>query len=189
MKLNRLLATQSWEEVWAALLRLYPDQEEGIEGYRYVFEVLNTLTPAETAMRICIEAIVDEDTGGAYHDVSGKDGTLYKEQIDMPEQFRQGDRGEQEVSWGIGLRDWAEWLGMEIDPDTSTGYADPDIIAHCLWDMTYYGFTQENVRQTWDEISESPGSGKTYSLEELQEIDWWQDTNDEEDPKRKSSGG
>ena len=60
MKLNRLVATQSWEEVWAALVRLYPNQEKGMEGYRYVFETLKTLTPSETIMRICIEAAVDE---------------------------------------------------------------------------------------------------------------------------------
>ena len=147
MKLNRLVATQSWEEVWAALLRLYPDQEKGIEGYRYVFETLNTLTPAETIMRICIEAVVDEDTGDTYHDVSGKDGTLHKEQIDVPEQFRQGDRGEQEVSWASNSGDWAEWLGMEIDPDTLTRYAEPDIIAHCLWEMTFFGYTPEDIGQ------------------------------------------
>ena len=193
MKLNRLLATQSWEEVWATLLRLYPDQEEGIEHYRYVFETLNTLNPDETTMRICIEAIVDEDTGATYHDVSGKDGTLHKEQIDGPEEFRQGDLGDQEVSWAIEIRDWAEWLGMEIDPDTLTRYAEPDIIAHCLWEMTYFGFTPENIGHTWEEIKQSRGSGKTYSLERLkelvQDLDWWEDTKDEDDPKQEFSGG
>ena len=189
MKLNRLVATKSWEEVGAALVRLYPDQEKGMEGYRYVFETLKTLTPSETIMRICIEAAVDEDTGDTYHDVSAKDGTLHKEQSDVPEQFRQGDRGEQEVSYGIELTDWAEWLGMEIDPDTLTRYAEPDIIAHCLWEMTFFGYTLEDIRQTWDEIIQSRDSAKTYSLEELQELDWWEDTKDEDDPKRKSSGG
>ena len=43
---------------------------------------------------------------------AAKDGTLHKEQSDVPEQFRQGNRGEQEVSYGIELTDWAEWLGM-----------------------------------------------------------------------------
>lgn len=185
MKLNRLVATRSWEEVWTALVRLYPDQEKSMEGYRYVFETLKTLTPSETIMRICIEAAVDEDTGDTYHDVSGKDGTLHKEQSDVPEQFRQGDRGEQEVSYGIELTNWADWLGMEIDPDTLTCYAEPDIIAHCLWEMTFFGYTQEDIRRQMDEIDQSRDSAKTYSLEELKEdLDWWEDFEEGDDPSQ-----
>ena len=152
MELNRLVATKSWEEVWAALVRLYPDQEKGMEGYRYVFETLKTLTPSETIMRICIEAAVDEDTGDTYHDVSAKDGTLHKEQSDVPEQFRQGDRGEQEVSYGIELTDWAEWLGMEIDPDTLTRYAEPDIIAHCLNEPPLKSYLDRSKRLLWQTV-------------------------------------
>ena len=83
----------------------------------------------------------------------------------------------------VCLAHWAEWLGMEIDPDTLTRYTEPDIIAHCLWEMTFFGYTLEDIRQTWDEIIQSRDSAKTYSLEELQELDWWEDTKDEDDPK------
>ncbi len=43
-------------------------------------------------------------------------------------------------------------------------YAEPDIIAHCLWEMTFFGYTLEDIRQTWDEIIQSRDSAKTYSL-------------------------
>jgi hypothetical protein len=34
---------------------------------------------------------------------------------------------------------------MPIDSETLEEFAPPAIVAHCLWDMTFHGFTQEKI--------------------------------------------
>jgi len=155
MKFKELLYKYNWDDVHSTLLQLYPDQERNVEGYRQVFETLRTITPVETNMRICIESVFDEDEDEYYASVSGKDGTLMKEQKDIPPEFlKDDDIGNQEVSYGIEFTDWAEWLGMEIDPETLSNYSEVDILGHCLWEMTFYGYTREDVKKAMDEIEQ-----------------------------------
>ncbi|MBM3241227.1 hypothetical protein FJZ31_33505 [Candidatus Poribacteria bacterium] len=161
MKFKELLYKYNWDDIHSTLLQLYPDQGRNIEGYRQVFETLQTIAPVREVsatsptMRVCIESVFDEDEGEYYASVSGKDGTLMKEQKDIPPEFlKDDDIGNQEVSYGIEFTDWAEWLGMEIDPETLSNYSEVDILGHCLWEMTFYGYTREDVKRAMDEIEQ-----------------------------------
>ncbi|MCL0060381.1 hypothetical protein M1N88_00625 [Dehalococcoidia bacterium] len=99
----------------------------------------------------------------AFH-VSGKDGILNKESD--PEHFKDDEIGNQEVSYGIDFTDWAEWLGMEIDQESFSKYSELDIIGHCLWEVTFYGFIQDDIRKTIDRITnyQSPVERSGQSL-------------------------
>ncbi len=55
--------------------------------------------------------------------------------------------GNQEVSYGIEFTDWEEWLGMDIDPESTSNYHETDIIAHCPWEMSFYGYTQKAIKK------------------------------------------
>jgi len=125
-------------------------QKKNIEGFRQVFEQLQTIKPVETTTRIFIEDVFDEYENEYYTSVSGKDGTLNKES--NPEIFKDDEIGNQEVSYGIEFIDWAEWLDMDIDPESLSKYSELDIIVHCLWEMTFYGYTQEDIKETIDTI-------------------------------------
>lgn len=166
MKFEELLSKHSWDDIQTALVRLYPDQAESLEGYRQVFETLQTTEPVETKMRISIENVLDEYTGEYYADVSGKDGTLKKE--GNPEIFKDDEVGNREVTYGIEFTDWAEWLGMEIDPETLSSYSEVDIIGHCLWEMTFFGYSQQDIKAKIDEMAQSERSGKGLTLAELE---------------------
>lgn len=153
MKFKELIDKYNWDDVRSTLLQLYSNQEKNIEGYEQIFEELRTLEPVETKLRIVIEDVFDEYDKKYYVDVSGKDGTLNKES--EPEYFKNDEVCNQEISYGIEFTDWAQWLVMDIDPESLLKYSGLDIIGHCLWEMTFYGFTQENIKETIDEIDKS----------------------------------
>ncbi|MBT9133171.1 MAG: hypothetical protein DDT33_01707 [Firmicutes bacterium] len=87
------------------------------------------------------------------------DGSLNKESD--PEHFKDDEIRNQEVSYGIEFTGWAEWLGMEIDQDSFSKYSESGIIGHCLWEMTFYGFTQDDIKKAIDRINKSAEEAKT----------------------------
>ncbi len=137
VQLNDIIKKVIWPDVAAALWRCYPDQEKSRqeksrEGYQRVFETLNALRPTPTNMRIWIRTVQEEDEPPYVH-VSGKDGSLR-------------DDGTEE-SYGIELVPWAEWLGMAVEPAVAAEYTNAEIVAHCLFEMTFYGFGEETIRE------------------------------------------
>lgn len=158
MKLAELACNCDWDSIRSAILRLYPDDRKNMAGFESVFERLQTLTPAITKMRIVLEEVFDDVENERYTHVCGKDGTLKKEE--NPEIFKDDQIGNQEVSYGIEFVEWEEWLGMDIDPESLSKYSETDIIAHCLWEMSFYGYTQEAIRKQAKQLKEDAWSGK-----------------------------
>jgi hypothetical protein len=132
-------------------------------------------------MRICIERVLDEFTGEYYASVSGKDGTLMKELEDIPPEMVKDDAiGNREVSYAIEFTDWAEWLGMEIDLETLLSYSEVDILGHCLWEMTFCGYSPEDVKRAMEEIERSRESEEWIPFEQLErELGLCEETEDE----------
>lgn len=106
-------------------------------------------------MRICLEEVfregIDEEP---YVDVFGKDGTLNKDLPDFHHFSKTASKefANSETSFALDLVPWEEWLGMELDPSAFDAYSAPDIVAHCLWEMTFFGFDKETIRKQRDEI-------------------------------------
>lgn len=103
------------------------------------------LKPVKTKIRLVIEDIFDEYEQKYFTHVSGKNGTLNKD--GDPKHFKDDEMGNQEVSYAIEFTDWGEWLEMEIARESLAKYSELDIIGHCLWEMTFYGFTRENIKK------------------------------------------
>jgi len=175
MKFKDLIDKYIWNDAQAVLLRFYPDEEKSIEEYQQVYEMLRSLQPAETKLRICIETVTDSLDGATWEDVSGKDGTTRRETA--PEMEWDVERGNEEASFGIEFTDWAEWLGMEIDSQTAVRYPELAIIAHCLWEMTFVGYSREVVREKREElrtmaerVKEGKDGVKSYSAEDIEKL-------------------
>lgn len=162
MKFAELVCKYKWDEVCAALIHLYPNDRKNIAGLKMVFQQLQTLTHAESNMRIILEEVFDEFENGWYTCVSGKNGTLKKEE--NSEIFKDDKIGNQEVSYGIEFVDWKKWLGMDIDLGSISNYSETDIIAHCLWEMTFYGYTQEAIKEQSVQLEEKAGRGVSLKL-------------------------
>lgn len=155
MKLKELILTSSWNEVKSSLLRTYQHSERSIGKFQNVFDTLMSLQPRVTTMRLCVEEVFRESIDGEpCIEVFGKDGTLNK---DLPD-FRHFSEtastefANSETSFALDLVPWEEWLGMELDPSTLQAHSGSDIIAHCLWEMTFFGFDQATIQKHKEEI-------------------------------------
>jgi hypothetical protein len=54
--------------------------------------------------------------------------------------------------YGLDLSRWEEWLAIRVPQSLLDKLAATDIVAHCVWDMTFYGFTQERIAETRAEL-------------------------------------
>ncbi len=71
------------------------------------------------------------------------------------------------VSYAIEFTDWAEWLGMEVDPTTLASYEELEILSHCLWEMTFMGYTPEAIQQAREQLDQARKSVDRLSYEEI----------------------
>ncbi|MCP4353510.1 MAG: hypothetical protein GY795_49300 [Desulfobacterales bacterium] len=157
MKLKELIDKNEWTDVKKSLLEAYPDDDVEPEEYEDVYKALSSMTLRETDMRICIEESFDEE----YDDepdisVFGKDGTLNREIKDFEYLSKSGDReyANSEACYSLDLVPWNIWIGMKIDPLLLEKYSETEIIAYCLWEMTFAGFDQDEIRKQADEVCE-----------------------------------
>jgi len=187
MKFKELICKYNWNDVHSTVIELYPDQEKNIEGCKQVFEELHAIKPVETKMRIVIEDVFDEYDKKYYTHVSSKDGSLNKESD--PDHFKDDEIGNQEVSYAIEFTDWAEWLAMDIDHESLSKYSELEIIVHCLWEMTFCGFTREDIKKAIDTINKSaqeaennPSSWRKLVKDENGDEFYWEDKNGNRTP-------
>lgn len=135
IKFRDVLFETLWIDVEESLLDLYPDPSENIEGYRQVYEELNSLEPSdnEDNCTIVIELQYDDIEKKNYYSVSGLiDGMTY----------------------GIEFSPWEEWLGYYVDENLLKEMSKEEIVAHCLYEMTWAGFTQKDIKERVDEIEQ-----------------------------------
>jgi hypothetical protein len=174
--LRELLAITPWDVVSPSLLRNYPDAEKSLERFRQVFAEILSLSPHHTRTRICLEEVFREGIDDEpFIDVVGRDGTLNK---DLPDFHNFGDVSpdfaDSETAFAIEMVPWEEWIGMELDPAALKTYDDADIVAHCLWEMTFCGFDQNAIRQEKEELGRRAEELKNMTEEEKKQklIPW-----------------
>lgn len=153
MKLQELIKTHDWQSVELTLVKLYPEQEKSIEGYKEVFQKLLQMTPTESDMQIVLEQQFDEESPlESYVHVSGRPP--------VPEDSTQsGDMA-------IEFVPWAEWLAMSIHPEALKEFNELEIISHCLFEMTFAGFDEEKIQQQMDDMEKSVEELKNMTEEE-----------------------
>ncbi len=119
----------AFKKVKDALLELYPDRKKLIKGYKYVFKTLKLMRPryGKEGMVIDIEKVGRGKN--AYFSVSG---------VCTQKGIKQ--------SYAIEYTPWSEWLGCEVDRKVLRKMPREEVAAHCLWEMTFAGFTQDKIR-------------------------------------------
>jgi hypothetical protein len=127
MKLKDLIKRHNFVPVWKKLVDYYPDQRDAQAGYLVVWHKLQELEPKESKFTIHVETVYAQFEGDEdYVTVHAK---------------KPGD----DSYWAIEFTEWAEWLGMEVVSE----FNNMETIAHCLWEMTFAGWTQEEVKEHW----------------------------------------
>jgi len=173
MGLKELLLSTDWDEVKQSLLRSYPDSRRTIDKLQRVFERLLSLEGGETKTRLCFAEVMREGINEEpYIEVFGKDGTLNRDLPDFPyfSETARRDFANLEASFALELVPWEEWLGMELDPSTSQEYSASDLIAHCLWEMTFFGFDQATIEAQRKEINRRAKELESMSEEDKEKL-------------------
>ena len=61
-----------------------------------------------------------------------------------------GRKNDDPQSWAMELSTNSEWLGFEIDCDLDI--SKEEMICHIIWEMTFFGFTDESRKEINDEL-------------------------------------
>jgi hypothetical protein len=137
MTLKQLISQQSWLNIEAALLNEYPNEQHNLSCYEAIYHQLLLLPEIDTDLQIVLRHIQEPDANGNtvnYVDVCGKKQTPHIADADL------------QLYYSLRFTTWAEWLAMPVSPKTLWYFAEAEIVAHCLREMTSHSF-DENVIQ------------------------------------------
>lgn len=138
MKLVDIIFKYDWDLLYKYFNKYYPFEK--IEHYKDFLESLKKLTPIESEFKISINHIIEDH--------------MFSEGIDdwySVHGISKNTNSEIET-YALEYSTFEEWLGMEIDEDTLNRYPKPFIIIHCLWEMTFCGFTNEQIQNRLNKI-------------------------------------
>ena len=153
MTLKDLIQSNSWLSIETILLQLYPGEEINRFGYLDVFDELLYMNPEDSDIEIVVEQQIDDFDGEEYVDVSGS----YK------------NPKEEEFSQALEFTPWNEWLGIDISQESLDDFTELEIIAHCLFEMTFVGFEEEVIQEEMESMENSIEEFKNMSDEEREE--------------------
>lgn len=150
MTFKKLIESNTWSQVSPIFLNLYPDAKDDLSGYESVFKKLESIVAEKTDISIVIYKEKDDDE--EYLDVSGLHNNPKNKEDEYPQ--------------GIELVPWHKWLGMDISRETLENYSALEIIAHCLYEMTFAGFSEEDIPRALRSIEKSTKEREIMTEEE-----------------------
>ncbi len=168
MKFNDLIKTYEWLSVELTLLRLYPDQISLLNEYRNVFEKLNIIEPTAYDE---LEIVLKEYNSDLYFD---SEESSY---VDVSGKKKNPDPSSITDSYAIEFLEWDKWLGMDLAKETTKNFSDLEILAHCLYEMTFIDYNEQAIQkqfkslnnklEDYKKLTDNEKELKTISLDEL----------------------
>jgi hypothetical protein len=137
MKLKELVNICTWEEVKTVLPILYPENEKSLESFEVAFNCLKQKEPIESNIKIRLYKHTDN---WFQEEEEEKDFFIAVDCID-PE--------DKDKLYGLTYP-WKKSLGMDIFLDDGLKLSNIEIMVHCLWEMTCFGFTEEQIKSFLD---------------------------------------
>jgi hypothetical protein len=161
MKLHELIHKYQWWEILDKVVELYG--EENADEYGAAIQEIQNMLPLESRAYIVVqeerEDLYDIGHSTLYYDVSG---------------VVEDDETRELIA--MEFEDWGVWLGSDIAKETLETLDEIEILAHVVWEMTFCGFSNAEVKgelaelqRRYDEVSK-PGWVGT-SMEEI--IEKW----------------
>lgn len=132
-----ILKSVEFDNVFPLICKWYPTQANGHSDYENVFNKLISMTPKHHELTDMFLEVKKKlwDGKDEYTDVSGVD-------------VIKNDG----VAYGIEFVPWVEWISMFITQHTLDSLTYEEIAAACLYEMTYYGFEEDTIKKTKDDI-------------------------------------
>lgn len=137
MTLKQLISRHGWLNIEAALINEYPNEQKHLADYEAVHNQLLLLPETETDLQIVLKRIRQPDADGEpadYVDVVGKKQTPHIADAGLP------------IEYTLEFTPWNEWLAMPVASKTLHWFPEPEIIAHCLWEMTLHSFDESEIQ-------------------------------------------
>ena len=123
-----------FEEVWDELIEYYPNmnrKNSTKRKYLTVFESLLSKDPAKNVEEMIIH--IDE---------VNSDASLHEDDVEYRVHGK-NNSSEWDGYWDISADHWEEWLGFYIDHKVLERFSSEQIAALCLYEMTWFGFSEE----------------------------------------------
>ena len=169
MTLNDLIRTIDWVDVKGALSWLFPDDRKSLADFRRVFLQLLLKTPSSSRMRISIRTTFREGLDDTpFQEIIGRNSTLNRDLDDFEYlgQLPDSPFALEETVFSLALEPWDSWLGMHIDADTIRQFPPSHILAHCLSEMTFHGFTHQEIHEVREDLEKRVAELDTMSEED-----------------------
>lgn len=135
---QEIINKTNWQDVRASIEKLYPDDVDDMNRFEDVYNILKTLQPSVNKDKVYIiiefidEKLIDTDN---------------KTEANIVKNWNvSGKIMDDETHYAIEFCRWENWLGYYISKELLLSMDSVDIVAHCLWEMTWCGFTQREIQ-------------------------------------------
>lgn len=175
MTLKKLIDKYETDLVMIRFAELYKEEiEKSIKPFQMVYDHLKGMKAIpQDEYTLIVEKVADLiDKDITFNDVSA---------IDEKTKTRVG----------LDFYEWEHWLACPISEKTLQEYTELDVICHCLWEMTFYGFEEDKIKEIKDELerrvkSIDDGTAKFVDWKTVcqkigldQELEAWEKASDE----------
>jgi hypothetical protein len=135
MNLKELLNLFTDKEILVKLFKLYPDQRKSKAGYLDALAELRAMRPTKDSIQILVHTVkADKFNDEDYVSISGVDPK------------------EPDTNYAIEFDPWHKWLGRSLHSDTAINFPPLDALCHCLWEMTWSGYSNKEVKAKAKEL-------------------------------------
>lgn len=154
MLFNELIKNIAFDDVWEVMEREYHVKKGDYEVYRRVLEELKVLNSSACNSEITLVVAKVEDFS--------EPGTYIFEVFGIK-------AGDQE-HYGLEMSPWEEWLSAKVLEKSIDKYGGAAVVAHVLYEMTFFGYSAEVVNKRIAEEEEI----LMESLEDLEKgsLEW-----------------
>ncbi len=136
MTLKKLMNNVKNEQILDELLLAYPECITEKHLYEEVLVYLNNVEEKPFDEFVIAIALIDP---------SMDDG--YEEDIDEEAYLSISGYSEKEdLHFALGFTRWEEWVNAKIDIQDGLEVNPAELVAICLYEMTFYGFNQEDIK-------------------------------------------
>lgn len=143
MTVGELFKELRWEAVEKAIVTLYPDEKPVLPAYKEVFAQVREreLSSDESGMTVHIKFVPESDFSEAHYSVDGK----------IP-----GD----DDTYALDFSTFSQWAAYLLSEETLTSLPPEEIAAHVLYEMTFYGFSDDVIQQKKEGIGGGGGGSR-----------------------------
>ena len=137
VRLFELIKEVEFNSVFTHIYNWYVSQRNCSKSYYYVFNRLLSMTPKKHNLDdLFIDVSIFIEGDKEFPDVSGVN-IINKQD---------------KKKYGLEYIRWNDWISMFITKDI---YTKEEIVAACLYEMTFYGFDEDTIKASEEELFES----------------------------------